>query len=567
MDDHLDEARLRRLIDVGRGLLAQLDPETVLDQVLETAREITGARYAALGILDRERRELERFITRGIDAETHRSIGDLPRGRGILGVLIDEPSPLRIPDVGAHPKSYGFPPGHPPMASFLGVPVLVRGQIWGNLYLTEKRDGEDFDAVDEESVVILAAWAAIAIENARLYEAVAARRDELEHAARRVEAARAIAVAVGAEMELEPVLELIAKRGRALVEARSLVILLREGSDLVVAASAGVTARATGARVPISASTTGQVLQTRTVQRIADVSSHLRISAAEIGVADAHTALLVPLVHRGRGLGVLAAFDRGAGEMFSEDDEATLRAFAASGATAVALAQTVQQERLRHSLEAAEAERRRWARELHDETLQGLGGLRVLLSSGLRQAGDGPMADLLRDGVGQVEREIENLRAIITELRPAALDELGLAPAIEALVARTSAIEGLEIEMDVTLPGDRQRLGSELETTVYRLVQEALTNVAKHARAEHARVAVGIVDGRLGIEVSDDGQGFDSGVGTTGFGLAGMRERVALSGGRLTVGPGESGTTVRASLPLSDVDEAVIQGVSHQIGA
>ena len=415
--------------------------------------------------------------------------------------------------------------------------------------------------------MIIAAWAAIAIENARLYEAVAARRDELEHAARRVEAARAIAVAVGAEMELEPVLELIAKRGRALVEARSLVILLREGSDLVVAASAGVTARATGARVPISASTTGQVLQTRTVQRIADVSSHLRISAAEIGVADAHTALLVPLVHRGRGLGVLAAFDRGAGEMFSEDDEATLRAFAASGATAVALAQTVQQERLRHSLEAAEAERRRWARELHDETLQGLGGLRVLLSSGLRQAGDGPMADLLRDGVGQVEREIENLRAIITELRPAALDELGLAPAIEALVARTSAIEGLEIEMDVTLPGDRQRLGSELETTVYRLVQEALTNVAKHARAEHARVAVGIVDGRLGIEVSDDGQGFDSGVGTTGFGLAGMRERVALSGGRLTVGPGESGTTVRASLPLSDVDEAVIQGVSHQIGA
>ena len=567
MDDHLDEARLRRLIDVGRGLLAQLDPEAVLDQVLETAREITGARYAALGILDRDRRELERFITRGIDAETHRSIGDLPRGRGILGVLIDEPSPLRIPDVGAHPKSYGFPPGHPPMASFLGVPVLIRGQIWGNLYLTEKRDGEEFDTVDEESVVILAAWAAIAIENARLYDAVAARRDELEHSARRVEAARAIAVAVGAEMELEPVLELIAKRGRALVEARSLVILLREGTDLVVAASAGVTARATGARVPISASTTGQVLETRTVQRVADVSSHLRISAAEIGVADAHTALLVPLVHRGRGLGVLAAFDRGAGEMFTEDDEATLRAFAASGATAVALAQTVQQERLRHSLEAAEAERRRWARELHDETLQGLGGLRVLLSSGLRQAGDGPMAELLRDGVGQVEREIENLRAIITDLRPAALDELGLVPAIEALVARTSAIEGLEIEMDVTLPDDRQRLGSELETTVYRLVQEALTNVAKHARAEHARVTVGIVDERLAIEVSDDGKGFDTGGATTGFGLAGMRERVALSGGRLTVGPGKSGTTVRASLPLSDVDEAVIQGVSHQIGA
>jgi len=168
MEDHLDEERLRRLIDVGRSLLSQLDPEAVLDQVLETAREITGARYAALGILDRDRRELERFITRGIDADTHRSIGDLPRGRGILGVLIDSPQPLRIPAVGDHPKSYGFPPGHPPMSSFLGVPILVRGQIWGNLYLTEKHGGDEFDVVDEESVVILAAWAAIAIDNARL---------------------------------------------------------------------------------------------------------------------------------------------------------------------------------------------------------------------------------------------------------------------------------------------------------------------------------------------------------------------------------------------------------------
>jgi GAF domain-containing protein len=131
--EHLDEQRLRRLIDVGRGLLAQLDPEAVLERVLETAREITGARYAALGILDRDRRELERFITQGIDADTHRAIGDLPRGRGILGVLIDDPRPLRIPAVGEHSKSYGFPPGHPPMSSFLGVPVVVRGQVWGNL--------------------------------------------------------------------------------------------------------------------------------------------------------------------------------------------------------------------------------------------------------------------------------------------------------------------------------------------------------------------------------------------------------------------------------------------------
>jgi signal transduction histidine kinase len=567
-DDHLDEPRLRRLIDVGRSLLSQLEPEAVLEQVLETACEITGARYAALGVLDADRRELDRFVTRGIDAETHRAIGDLPRGRGLLGVLIDNPRPLRIPDVGEHPKSYGFPPGHPPMASFLGVPVLVRGQVWGNLYLTEKQGSAEFDAVDEESVVILAAWAAIAIENARLYESVAARRDELEQSSRRLEAARTIAVAVGAEMELDQVLELIAKRGRALVEARSLVILLRDGNDLVVATSAGVAERAIGTRLPIEGSTTGQVLMSRNVQRIADVGSQLRISATQLGVMQAQTALLAPLVYRGRGLGVLAAFDRGAdAEHFSEDDEATLRAFAASGATAVALAQTVQHERLRHSLDAAEAERRRWARELHDETLQGLGGLRVILSSALRRVEQDDVAELLREGVGHVEREIENLRAIITELRPAALDELGLVPAIEALVGRMSAVEGLEIEAKLDIPAADKRIGAELETTVYRLVQEALTNVAKHAGATHVRVAIGVTDGRLAVEIADDGTGFDPAATTSGFGLAGMRERVQLSGGRLTVTPSAQGTTVRAELPFSELDEAVVEGVSHQIGA
>jgi signal transduction histidine kinase len=178
------------------------------------------------------------------------------------------------------------------------------------------------------------------------------------------------------------------------------------------------------------------------------------------------------------------------------------------------------------------------------------------------------MADLLSEGVAQVEREIENLRAIITDLRPAALDELGLVPAIEALVARVTTVEGLTIASDLKLPGPGgARLAAELETTVYRLVQEALTNVAKHAHAENARLAVGYLDGRLRIEVADDGEGFDADATTDGFGLAGMRERVQLSGGQLAVQSGESGTTVTAILPLSVVDESVIEGVSDQIGA
>src|SRR3954469_8421517 len=153
MERVLAAKRLEGLLEAGRGLLADMDLGLILDRLLDLARELTGARYAALGILDERRTELEQFLTVGIDEETHRAIGDLPRGRGILGILIEEPKPLRLHDVGAHPKSYGFPPGHPEMRTFLGVPIQIRGQAWGNLYLTEKAGGEDFDEADEASVV------------------------------------------------------------------------------------------------------------------------------------------------------------------------------------------------------------------------------------------------------------------------------------------------------------------------------------------------------------------------------------------------------------------------------
>src|SRR5215204_421513 len=182
----MDSVRAGRLLDVGRSLIAELDPEAVLDQLLEVALELTGAQYAAIGVLDDSREQLERFITRGIDEATHRAIGDLPRGRGVLGVLIRDPRALRLADVGAHPESYGFPLSHPPMRSFLGVPITVRGEVWGNLYLTEKAAGE-FNQDDEDTVVILAGWAAIGIDNARLYRDVQRRRDELQRANRGLE--------------------------------------------------------------------------------------------------------------------------------------------------------------------------------------------------------------------------------------------------------------------------------------------------------------------------------------------------------------------------------------------
>jgi signal transduction histidine kinase len=229
-----------------------------------------------------------------------------------------------------------------------------------------------------------------------------------------------------------------------------------------------------------------------------------------------------------------------------------LRTFAASAATAVALAQSVQADRLRSSLAAADAERRRWARELHDETLQSLGGLRVLLSSALRRDDSQLAREAMRAAVAQIEQEIANLRSIITELRPAALDELGLRSAIEGLLDRHREQSGFRLDGELALPdraaGD-QRLTEELETIVYRLVQEALTNVAKHAQANLVRVAVSESDGQLSITVQDDGAGFDAETRSHGFGLAGMQERVILAGGTLSIESNTRGTLVTAHLP------------------
>jgi signal transduction histidine kinase len=544
----LDERRLRSLIDVGRTLLSNLDVEAVLRQLLDVACELTDARYAAVGILNERREELERFITLGIDDETRAEIGDLPRGRGVLGILISEPHPLRLDDVGHHPRSFGFPPGHPPMRTFLGVPILIRGEAFGNLYLTEKEDGEPFTLADEQSAMVLADWAAIAIDNARLYKTVWDRRQELERAVAGLEATTEIARALGGETELERVLELITKRGRALVDARAAVIVLAQGVELEVAAVAGeADARAIGLRIPAKSILWGDVVRSgRTHLR--DEAPGILVEPSELGL-DALAALMVPLVFRGKTLGVLAAFDRVVdGPGFSSEDERLIRSFASTAATAVHTAQSVEEDRLRRSLEASEQERRRWARELHDETLQGLGGLRVLLASAVKRGGDA-LEKAAREAIDQTTEQIESLRALIAELRPAALDELGLEPAIRGLADRTAATQGLAIDVETDLGGSDAdfRLDPECETVIYRLVQEALNNVAKHARAQHVTVKLTRVSGQVQIEIRDDGHGFDPEVTDGGFGLMGMRERAALVGGTVEIEsrPGE-GTAVRA---------------------
>jgi len=550
-----NERRLRSLLEVGRALVSDFDLEAVLGRVLEAARDLTGARYAALGVLDETREGLERFLTAGIEQETQRAIGQLPRGRGVLGVLIHDPRPLRLGDVGAHSHSYGFPPEHPPMHSFLGVPIRVRDEVYGNLYLTEKEGGGEFDAADEEALVVLAEWAGIAIENARAYSGLQGRRDQLERAVASLEATSEIAQALAGETDLEHVLELVAKRARALTEARAVVVLLVDGEQLVVAALAGDLDRALmGEGIPIEGSVSGEVLRSGKPERLADAPSRLRFALAE--QTQAKTGLFVPLRLRGRVLGVLSAFDRlRDGPQFSSRDEQLLSAFAASAAAAVATAQDVQAQSLRRSIAAAEQERTRWARELHDETLQELAALKLMLATVRITKDDRERERQLRQAGERIDVAVQGLRDLITDLRPAALDQFGLQPALHALAERVARGMALSVDLQIDLAEgsgrDAGRLAPEIEDTVYRVVQEALANVAKHAGATQADVVVRETVETVEAVIGDNGRGFDSSNEFDGFGLLGMRERVALVDGSLTIvsTPGE-GTTVRASLPV-----------------
>jgi signal transduction histidine kinase len=544
----MDELRLRRLIAVGRRLVAELDLEALLMHIVEAARDLTGARYGALGVLNERGDALDRFLTVGLDEETRTRIGDLPHGHGVLGVLISDPRPLRLPDVSDHPRSYGFPAGHPPMRTFLGVPLRIRDQVYGNLYMTDKESGE-FDDADQEAAVVLAEWAGIAIENARLYENATRRSEELSRAVAGFEASLAVARAVGGETELDRILELIAKRGRALVEADSMLIALYDGRTLTIRSVAGKLDRELeGGVVHLPGTAISEVINRQRALHIYDDGSPTPVMAGIV----ARAGLVVPLVFRTSCVGVLCALDPIDGSVrFTADHERVLEAFASSGATAVATGQNVAQERLRRSIEASESERRRWARELHDETLQDMASLKLLLGSARRSTDVEAIHRVLDDVTEQLIASIRSLRHLIGELRPAVLDDAGLQPALEALSARIES-SGIEVSMSLDLPTRASgELPQEVEDTLYRLVQEALTNVLKHAGATEVSVSVVLDADRLEVNVEDNGRGIDPEGSSSGYGLVGMRERAALVGGTIEIAsePGR-GTRVSASIPL-----------------
>jgi signal transduction histidine kinase len=540
-------------------MLGDLDVDRVLDRVVESARELTGARYAAMGVLNESRTALARFITAGIDEATRRQVGSEPTGKGVLGELIRHPVPLRMPDVGAHPRSYGFPVAHPPMKSFLGAPVMVGSNLFGNLYLTDKHGGGEFTAVDQESLVLLAEFAGVAIDHARRYTGSEARGDELQRTVDTLEATVQISRALGGQTDLGTVLELVAKRGRALVCARSLVIELERDGNLEVAATAGELERGyVGRQLPLKGSVADAALRTGRTQRLEDELNRVRFNEYGLGRLgfNVEGGLIVPLIFNGRFFGVLIAVDRlDGGPHFSAEDERLLESFAASAATAVATAQSVAVERRSQRLAVAEQERARWARELHDETLQGLAALRLGLAAARRAGGREALHEAVEATIGQLEQEISGLRALITELRPPELDQLGPTAAIQALAERV-AKNGLDVDVHVGLAVDERgmprRHTPEVETTIYRIVQEALNNAVKNGHAHRGVVEVIEHDSTIAVTVRDDGVGFDATDRTEGFGVLGMRERTELLDGTLEIESAQGrGTVVRVMLPVS----------------
>jgi signal transduction histidine kinase len=536
--------RLRALLDAGIAVTSELSLDAVLQRLVETAAELTGARYAALGVIDRTGQELERFIVTGLDAKTQAAIGHLPRGRGILGVLIDEAKPLRLHDLTEDSRSVGFPPNHPPMKTFLGVPILLRSVAYGNLYLTEKQDGTDFTGEDEEITNLLAAQAAVAIENARLYESAT-------RWLRQLESLNEFVGALLTEIELEPLLDLVARRLRELVDARLVVIALPRGDELVVQAVAGEgAAELAGTKLTAERSKMGRVLERQRSERVDSLIDDIEVDQETARLLRARTGLYVPLLLRGRPIGVLAAHDKnGRDARFTDEDQRLGETFAARVAVAVDLSERVARDALSRVVDAQELERKRLARELHDETGQALTSI-LLGLKGLEEAGGkGDLEHAVTELRELVVSTLQDVRRLAVELRPKALDDLGLVPALERLTESFREQTAIDVELEARL-GD-ERLPADVETSLYRIAQEALTNVVKHAGATRVSIVLNRRGGVVTAVIEDDGRGFEVASSADGLGLLGMRERLALLGGKLTIESSENaGTSLVAEVPL-----------------
>ena len=564
--------RLRALLDAGVAIAGGLELDQILPRLVQSACDLTGARYGAIGVLDESGNRLAQFITAGLGDAEREAIGDLPTGRGILGVLITDARPLRLSDLGTDPRSVGFPPNHPPMRNFLGVPVIAGGSVFGNLYLTEKRGG-DFTEDDEAVAIMLAAQAGAAIQNARLFAEAREHAEALERAWTEVSSVDELLGAILSGGARDDVLQLLAEQAVRAVPAAVIGIALPEDNRTMLryAAAAGERgARLRQHTVPVGGSKVGAALLARRVVKVDDLESDPDAYAPTGRIAGVRSLLIVPIVRRFEAVGVIVAGDREGATVLGGEDERLLQAYAARTVIALELAQALSTERdradaverlvaseirdasrretLRRVVEAQERERRRLAIELHDETGQSLAA--VLMGLRRLEESDDPAAvrSTVEELRATVVNAVQELRALAVELRPKALDDFGLAPALERLVDTYSRRTGLEV--DSHLAGLEPRLAEPVESALYRIAQEALTNIAKHAGASAVSIVTRRDGERLTMIVEDNGTGFDETTPAQGLGLVSMRERAELLGGSLRVESStDHGTTLVVEVP------------------
>jgi two-component system sensor histidine kinase DevS len=562
--------KLAEVVEAGTAIARGLDLDETLRAVVDAAARVTGAAYCALGVLGPDRR-ITRFITTGLTDEQREQLGNLPTGRGILGVLIDEARPLRLAALSEDPRSVGFPPNHPPMRSFLGVPVSGRGEVYGNLYLTEAADGA-FSDQDEQIVVLLAGMAAVAIENARLYQDATEQAEQARRAADARVALTAAAAAVLNEGELVEAMRQVAREAVRLLGVRLVAVAVPDEFAGVIRyeVAEGPAAEAFDTSpVQLSDSFAGSVL-------LAGVSIHLdgRDTGALAGFASAkrlagHDVIAQPVVVGDEPAAVLLAADREDGSELGADDQELLavlatfaaialrtsRSLARERARAEALARLrqtqtdaeAQRETLSRVIETQERERRRLAQDLHDRTAGGLTSVLFALRRIERELPDGVQRTQLVEAREGVAAAIEDVRDLIADLRPKVLDDFGLEPALERLCDTIARRSGLTVRPE--LGQGLECLSAEVATAVYRIVQEALGNVVRHAGAHSAGVSAAILGDQLVVTVEDDGHGF--GAGSMGHGVEGMIERARMVAGRLELeSPAGGGARVRFEMHI-----------------
>ncbi|MFD6566443.1 GAF domain-containing protein [Micromonospora profundi] len=529
--------RLRALLDAVVGIGTNLDLRTTLQRIVQAACELVGARYGALGVVGPDRL-LHDFIVHGITPEQHEQIGDLPHGRGVLGLLIDDPRPLRMPDITKHPLSYGFPANHPPMHTFLGVPVLIREQVFGNLYLAEKNGGAQFTDDDEEIVVALAAAAGVAIENARLY-ALAHRRE------RWLAATAEITTVLLGEVRRTDALTLVARRAREVAEAELALVLLHDADTdqftVEVVDGADEQARAlVGTVLPAADTSFGTAVTEGRHDEVDDLAH----AAPWPALLHTGPATISPLATAETLHGVLIVAhpaERGGGT--SKEDVALLGSFAGQAALAMERARGQEERELLVVLE----DRERIARDLHDVVIQ------RLFATGLQLQSAAPMgrpevANRINAAVDDLDATIRDIRRTIFELRTPM--SAALRTEIREAVEAAAESLGHRPRLDLTGPVD-SAVPDAIRPDLIAVLREALSNAVRHAQATQVAVAVRVADGQVSVTVTDNGVGCDPAAARGG--LVNLRERADRLAGTFTIRPVDPhGTEVCWSVPLRD---------------